>query len=103
MVKGTNPLRSMETLLISVLSTPSGSIKTVLVGDADLGDSLARLDSKLKTVLRDSNTGFEQVLIQVDQRLDYDSLMQVIGICNKQKMPDGEPLKKLSFVELPPV
>jgi biopolymer transport protein ExbD len=95
------PVKPLNTLLISVLSTPSGSIRSIAVGDAEVPGALAGLDHRLKTVLSDSNTGFEQVLINVDQRLHYDSLMQVIGSCNKQKMPDGTPLKKLSFVEMP--
>ncbi len=96
-----NPVQGLNTLLVTVLSTPSGSVKGIMVGDAEVPGALAGLDFKLKKVLTDSATGFEQVMLSVDQRLHYDSLMQVIGVCNKQKMPDGTPLKKLSFVELP--
>jgi biopolymer transport protein ExbD len=96
----TSPVMALETLTISVLSTPSGSIKAIMVGDAEVPGALAGLDFKLKKVLGESNAGFKQVLIQVDSRLHYDSLMQIIGVCNVQKI-DGERLSKLSFVELP--
>jgi biopolymer transport protein ExbD len=99
-----NPVQGMNSLLISVISNGSGGIETIAVGDAEVpGKGLRGLEQRLKSVLGDSATGFDQVLIQVDQRLHYDGLIQVIGVCNQQKLPDGKPLSKLSFVELPPM
>ena len=42
--------------------------------------------------------GFEQVVIQVDNRLTYEGLMQVVDVCTRQKLASGEKLTKLSFV-----
>jgi hypothetical protein len=52
-------------------------------------------------VLGDPGSGFDQVIVQVDSRLKYEGLMQVIDVCTRQKLPSGEQLSKLSFVELP--
>jgi hypothetical protein len=58
------------------------------------------LDRKLTEVFK-SGAGFDQVIVQVDSRLHYDDLMQIIDVCTRQKLPSGEKLSKLSFVELP--
>ena len=45
-------------------------------------------------------SSFEQVIVQVDSKLRYDELMRVVDACTEQKLPTGEKLSKLSFVEL---
>ena len=62
---------------------------------------LMALDRRLTEVLGDPGSCFDQIIIQVDSRLRYEELMRVIDVCTQQKLPSGEPLSKLSFVELP--
>jgi biopolymer transport protein ExbD len=64
-----------------------------------LGSSLAALDRRLAAVLGSEGSAFDQVIIQVDSRLRYEELMRVVDVCTRQKLPDGRPLTKLSFVE----
>ena len=98
--QNTNPLQGLNTLVISAIANGDGSLKQLAVGEAVM-TSLPALDRKLAAVLSDPGSGFDQVIIQVDSRLYYDALMQVIDVCTRQKLPSGEQLTKLSFVELP--
>jgi biopolymer transport protein ExbD len=98
--QNTNPLQGLNTLVISAFANGDGSLKQLAVGEAVM-TSLPALDRKLAAVLSDPGSGFDQVIIQVDSRLYYDALMQVIDVCTRQKLPSGEQLTKLSFVELP--
>jgi len=98
--QNTNPVQGLTTLVISALANPDGSLKQMAVGETAIA-GLTALERKLEDIFRDSGSGFDQVIIQVDSRLQYGPLMQVIDICTRQKLPSGEPLSKLSFVELP--
>ena len=90
----------LTSLVVSVFGNKSGGLGTMQVGDTPIG-SLAGLDSQLRTILSDNASPFEQVLIQVGSGVRYDALMGVVDICTRQTLPDGQPLTKLSFVELP--
>ena len=97
----TNPVEGIETLVITVSSTGSGSIETILVGDGEVGRDVRALDINLENLFKDENLLFKQVILLVGSRLRYDELMKVIDVCTKQTLPDGSPLTKLSFVEQP--
>jgi biopolymer transport protein ExbD len=94
-----NPLAALNTLVISALASESGSLRQLAIGDMPLGSSLAALDRRLAAVLGSEGSAFDQVIIQVDSRLRYEELMRVVDVCTRQKLPDGRPLTKLSFVE----
>jgi len=96
----TNPVQGLNTLVITAIANPDGGLRQMAVGDATMG-SVPALERKLSTVLGDPGSGFDQVIVQVDSRLRYDELMQIIDVCTRQKLPNGEVLSKLSFVELP--
>src|SRR5262245_7086243 len=96
----TNPVQALNTLVISAIANPDGGLRQMAVGDTTMG-SVPALERKLSTILGDPGTGFDQVIVQVDSRLRYDELMQIIDVCTRQKLPNGEVLSKLSFVELP--
>jgi biopolymer transport protein ExbD len=95
-----DPAQGLNTLIVTAIANSDGSLRQTAVGDATMGNVNA-LDRKLAAVLGDLGTGFDQVIIQVDSKLRYEALMQVIDICTRQKLPSGEQLSKLSFVELP--
>lgn len=95
-----NPVQGLNSLIISVIGTDAGTIQAMAVGDKNVS-GLAGLEGQLRTVLGDSGTGFDQVVIQVGSKVHYDELMQIIDVCTRQKLPNGEKLAKLSLVELP--
>ncbi len=97
-----------KTLVVTVLGRPAsdrrpGWVWQVAVENCAVADEdhLARLSDKLKAALIDSGAGFDQIIIQVGSTVRYEGLMKVIDICTQQKLPNGETLRKLSFVELP--
>jgi biopolymer transport protein ExbD len=97
--KNTDPLKGLTTLVISAFANPDGSLKQMAVGDEPIG-GLTALEVKLSQVLSDPGSVFDQVVVQVDSKLQYGALMQVIDVCTRQKLASGEPLTKLSFVEM---
>jgi biopolymer transport protein ExbD len=97
--KNTDPLKGLKTLIITALPNPSGQLGQMQVGEEMVG-GLNRLNERLKEVFGNAGAPFDQVVIQVGPELRYDALMSVIDVCTKQTLPNGEPLSKLSFVDL---
>lgn len=95
-----NPVQGLNSLVVSVVGTPDGKIGSMAIGEGNVAN-LGQLQSRLAVVMGDPNSPFDQVIIQVGSDLRYDELMRIIDICTKQKLPSGERLSKLSFVELP--
>ena len=98
--ENSNPIAGVESLIISVFATPGGDIDSMAVGEGPVGDTRS-LEARLKLILSDPDVPFKQVIIQVGSQLRYSELMKVIDVCTGQKLPTGEPLTRLSFVELP--
>ena len=97
--KNTDPLKGLKTLTISVMPNDSGGIGQMMVGD-QMASTPARLNERLHDIFSNEGSPFDQVIIQAGSNLRYDALMSVIDVCTKQKLPNGEPLSKLSFVDL---
>jgi len=96
-----SPVTGVNTLTISVFADPkNGQIASLGVGEMQVPGIVA-LDGKLKEVFADPGNPFDQVIIQVSDACRYDELMKIVEICTRQKLPDGKPLSKLSFVEVP--
>ena len=93
----TNVASGLDTLVISAFAKPNGALGTMSVGEAQVGSTSA-LDRRLSEIFSDPVASFEQVVIQVDNRLSYEGLMQVVDVCTRQKLASGEKLTKLSFV-----
>jgi biopolymer transport protein ExbD len=94
-----DPLKGLKTLIITVLPNGGGGLGQMMVGE-DQVSSLNRLNERLKEIFSNAGTPFDQVVIQVGSDLRYEALMSVIDVCTKQTLPNGEPLSKLSFVDL---
>jgi len=95
-----------KTLTITIVSAPNGQVASITVGLAKLFDGrldagrLRQLDRRLKDVFAIEGAPFNQVLLRVGKTLDYGELMKIIDVCTKQKMADGKPVNKISFIEL---
>ena len=94
----TNPIQGLNTLVVSAIAHPDGTLRQMAVGEAPIA-GLTALDRKLQAIFSEPSGAFDQVIIQVDSKLRYEELMRIIDVCTKQKLPNGEPLTKLSFVE----
>lgn len=101
----TNPVEGINSLIISVFANADGSVQSLAVGEGVVGenspDKAKALESRLRVILDDPDVPFEQVIMQIGSQLRYDELMKLIDVCTRQKLPNGEQLTKLSFVELP--
>lgn len=95
-----NPVTGLNSLVISAFSTPNGSLATMAIGEGRI-DNVGMLDSRLRTILSEPGSPFDQVIIQVGSSLRYEELMKIIDVCTRQLLPSGSKLTKLSFVELP--
>jgi len=99
-ITNTNPAKGVGTLTISVFADKSGDIGSLGVGESGVAN-LTALESRLLEIFADKNNSFEQVIIQVGSTLHYEALMKVVDICTRLKLPGGQKLSKLSFVEVP--
>lgn len=97
----TSPLLGLETLTITALATPEGEISNLRIGEAEPMTSLDALEQQLTAAFADPNSPFEQVILQVGSGLRYENLMRILDICTRIKLPSGQRLQKLSFVEVP--
>ena len=95
-----------HTLTITIASAVNGQVASIQVGLAKLfdgtldGNRLRMLDRRLKDVFAIEGKPYDQVLLRVGKSLGYGELMKIIDVCTKQKMADGTPVNKISFVEL---
>jgi biopolymer transport protein ExbD len=92
--------KGVNTLTISVFPNARGDLGALGVGETSV-EGLPGLDRKLKEVFSDPANPFDQVIIQVGSSLRYEVLMQVVDLCTRYKLPNGQKLSKLSFVEAP--
>ncbi len=101
-----NGIAAAHTLTITIVAAGNGQVASVSVGLAKLfdgpmdGGRLQILDRRLKDVFAIEGKPFDQVLLQVGKALNYGELMKIIDVCTRQKMADGKPVNKISFVEL---
>jgi biopolymer transport protein ExbD len=104
-----DPVAGFNTLAIWLDAGDDGHIEKLAVGaitansnqrqDISVDRDLTLLNTTLAGMLNDPGSPFDQVVIQVGDKLRYDELMKVIGICTKQTV-GGDPKNKLSKLSL---
>jgi biopolymer transport protein ExbD len=99
--KNPNLVQGMNSLTITVLGSANGSIHQIMFGNDTPIAGLTALDTKLRATFSAPNTVIDQVILQVGSALDYNQLMQVVDVCTRQKLTNGDRLSKLSIVEAP--
>ena len=95
-----NPVQGLDSLVLSLIPNAAGGLCTIGIGEDSVA-TLGGLNDRLKKILSDKASPFQQVVIQVGSGLRYDALMSVVDVCTRQTLPDGRRLTKLSFVERP--
>ena len=99
-------IAAAHTLSITIVAAGNGQVGSISVGLAKLFDGpmdsrkLSILDRRLKDVFAIEGKPFDQVLLRVGKALNYGELMRIIDVCTRQKMADGKPVNKISFIEL---
>jgi biopolymer transport protein ExbD len=96
-----------NSFVIGIRANADGSIASVsldFAGDAMQGPAtdaaLRHLEGRLRDIFGSQGSPFDQVVIRVDPKLHYEELMKIVDVCLRQKLPDGQPLQKLSFSEM---
>lgn len=90
-----------------LFSDGSGDISRIAVGSRTQFVVKGKLTAEKLDTLSSSigaffgpDSDFDRVQLVVDKRLRYDNLMRVIDVCTQQKLANGEPLLRISFVDL---
>lgn len=96
----------LDTLHLQVTANDRGGVNQVILdaspvvqGEMDAGN-VQRLDRRLQQIFSQKMIGFDRIQIAVERRLRYGELMKVIDVCTRQKTPDGQQMRKISFTEL---
>src|SRR5579872_3452295 len=95
-----------KTLTITIAARPNGDVASLRVALAEPipgpfdENKRRQLDRHLKQVFAIEGAPFDQVLLRIGKTLSYGELMKIIDVCTRQKMADGTPVNKISFVEL---
>lgn len=87
-------------LQITIYSNQDGAVDRLKVGpnllQSDSAQSLyATLDSQVAKMI--TELGIDRIQISVEDALSYESLMYVVDVCAKQKLPTGEQMSKISI------
>ncbi|MGC4007438.1 MAG: biopolymer transporter ExbD [Pirellulales bacterium] len=93
-------LEGLNSLVCTVMARTDGTIDKIDILGTTFSD-VNRTQAQMQAELGKPASTFDQIVVQVDSRLKYEGLMRVIDACTRAKLPDGTPLSKLSFVELP--
>jgi len=104
----TNDLIEVEKLDLYIKSNALGDVNQVNVGlrpviEGRLTEAaMAQLNQHLKEIFAIKEIPFDRIQLVVDDDLRYEELMKVIDICTQQVLPNGEKLKRISFVSSHP-
>lgn len=106
--RNTNPVQGVDTLTITVYAKRDGGIQSIGMkgpGQDDMIDMgvepKAKLYNELRRLASAEGAPFEQLVVQVDDRLLYGHLMRVVEVCSNIKLADGKPISKMSFLSMP--
>lgn len=94
-------LQGVETLTITALSNADGGIQSLRIAQGEPTPNLQVFEERLNAIFADPAIPFQQVILEVGSGLRYEHVMQLLDICARVKLPSGERLSQLSFVELP--
>lgn len=99
-------LVGLDTLHLQVMANDRGGVKQVIleanpVVQGEMNDqNIQRLDRELRRIFGTKMIAFDRIQIAVERRVRYGELMKVIDVCTRQKTPDGQQMRKISFTEL---
>jgi biopolymer transport protein ExbD len=92
-----------ELIPIAIYATAEGEIARITLGSRNLAagtieQTLAAFNQTLGEML--SGAPFDGAALQASPDLRYERLMQVVDVCTRQKLANGEPLTNVSFSEM---
>ena len=99
-------INEFETLHLQVMANERGGVRQVIleaspVVQGEMNDAnTQRLDRELQRIFGTKMIAFDRIQIAVERKVRYGELMKVIDVCTRQKTPDGQLMRKVSFTEL---
>lgn len=99
-------LSGLETLDLYITSNEHGDVALIKVGMRPVvkgrlnKTNLAALNQELKKLFDTQSVPLDRVQLAVDDRLRYEELMKVVDVCTRQVLPNGQPMQRISFIEM---
>jgi biopolymer transport protein ExbD len=95
--KNNDVLTLLQSLRIGVEATPDGTLGGLtFLDNGSKARDLNDLQAKAQAILDRKDSPVEQVILEIDPRLDLQHTMEVLDRCRSLKMPDGKQLTKIS-------
>lgn len=97
---------ALHALHLFVTATESGDVSQVRLESNVIAagrltpTTLAGISRRIAPLFSAGNVLYDRIQIEVDQNLRYEELLKLVDVCASQKLPDGKPLGKVSFVEM---
>jgi len=93
-------LAGVVALQITVTSNKEGGISGIRVGEHRPVTDLQDFEQKLRSIMKVSDIPFDQVLLKVSPKLEYENVLKIIEICARNKLTSPDQQTKVSIVEL---
>ena len=99
-------LVGLDTLHLQVMANDRGGVRQVIleaspVVQGEMNEAnVRRLDRELQAIFGHKEIAFDRIQIAVERRVRYGELMKGIDVCTRQKTPDGQQMRTVSFTEL---
>ncbi len=100
----------LSTLDLYLMSNDAGTISAIAIGYRNqvavtgplTPEALRKLSRALSSILEIQETSYEQIQLVIDRRLHYEDLMKVVDVCTQQKLPNGQTMNRINFIDLQP-
>lgn len=97
---------TLHALHLFVTATESGDVSQVRLESNVIAagrltpTTLTGIGRRIAPLFAAGNVLYDRMQIEVDRNLRYEELLKLVDVCAQQKLPDGKPLGKVSFVEM---
>ena len=101
-----NSTPNLHALHLFVTATEAGDVaqvrleSNVIAAGRLTPTTVAGIGRRIAPLFASGNVLYDRVQIEVDRNLRYEELLKLVDVCAQQKLPDGKPLGKVSFVEM---
>ncbi len=101
-----NSSPNLHALHLFVTATEAGDVSQVRLESNVIAAgrltpaTVAGIGRRIAPLFAAGNVLYDRIQIEVDRNLRYEELLKLVDVCAQQKLPDGKPLGKVSFVEM---
>lgn len=101
-----NSAPALHALHLFVTATDAGDVMQVRLESNVIASgrltpaTVVGIGRRIAPLFAAGNVLYDRIQIEVDRNLRYEELLKLVDVCASQKLPDGKPLGKVSFVEM---